>query len=340
MSITVHYGDGVLCLPASVLSRLGDVNGDTLKVLLCLAAEPDLTTEELASRLDITSKKVTAAMSFWQEAGLISMDGTPSPKTKSSTAAAAKQQADESSAIVRTVQSAPKPAPTIPRYTTDELATLLETRRELSELVDECSRVFGKVLNTHEVGILLGIVDHLDVSGEYLLLVLAHCVTMGKRSMRYVETVALSLYDEGITDTTMLEERLKQKEQLAAVEGKIRTMFGINSRALTSKEKKLIEGWLSTMKFDLDVITRAYEVTVDAIGKPSIPYANSIMERWAAAGLHTLKEIETADAEHAAQGKPTTAGNSFNTADFFGDALKRSFGEDFVPAPPPKSGKK
>ncbi len=337
MNVTVHYGDGVLCLPQAVLDRLSDVNGDTLKVLLSLAADPSLSVDELACRLDITTKKVAAALTFWQENGIISTDGAPMPSKKPTRPTV---EATEDKSTVRTAASSPKLSPSAPRYTTDELAALLESRRELSELVDECSRVLGKVLNTHEIGILLGIVDYLGVSGEYLLLLLAHCVTMGKKSVRYVETVALSLYDEGVTDTAMLEERLMQREQLAAAEGKIRAMFGIGSRALTSKEKKQVEGWLSTMKFDLDVITRAYEMTVAAIQTPTIHYANSILERWAASGLHTLAEIEEADAKRASQGKPTTAGNSFDTADFFGDALKRSFGEDFVPTPPKKSNKK
>lgn len=330
MNITIHYGDGVLCLPLSVVDRLGDVSGDALKVLLCLTADPTLNVEVLAGRLDITAKKVSAALDFWQRAGVIGIDGVPPKKPQKPTAAV---EATEEKPTVRTVQSAPKASSTIPRYTGDELATLLETRRELSDLVDECSRVFGKVLNTHEITILLGLVDYLNISGEYLLLVLAHCITMGKKSVRYAETVALSLYDEGITDTAMLEERLKQREQLAAAEGKIRTMFGLGSRALTSKEKKLIENWLSVMHFGLDVITHAYEITVSSTDKPTIPYANAILERWAAEGLHTLAEIEEADAKRASQGKPTTAGNSFDTADFFGDALKRSFGEDFVPTP-------
>ena len=338
MKVTLHYGNGVLCLPAQLLARLSDVNGDTLKVLLCLAADPSESVEQIASRLDITPKKVSAALAFWQESGMISIDGEKVAATK--TAKMTESEQAEPKITVRTVSSTSKQSTTAPRYTTDELAALLESRRELSELVDECSRVLGKVLNTHEVGILLGIVDYLGVTGEYLLLLLAHCVAMEKKSVRYAETLALSLYDEGITDEAMLEERLKQREQLAAVEGKIRSMFGLGSRALTSKEKKQLENWLSTMKFDLDVITRAYEITVASTDKPTIPYANAILERWAAEGLHTLEEIEAADAKRAAQGKPTTAGNSFNTADFFGDALKRSFGEDFVPSPPTKSGKR
>ena len=179
MKVTLHYGDGVLCLPEDVLSHLNDlkVNGDTLKVLLCLAADHSSSIEDIASRLDITPKKVSTALAFWQEAGVVSIDNEPS--AQKSAKAPATETTDPKS-TVRTVSSAPKQSATAPRYTTDELAALLESRRELSELVDECSRVLGKVLNTHEVGTLLGIVDYLGVTGEYLLLLLAHCDILQK----------------------------------------------------------------------------------------------------------------------------------------------------------------
>ena len=64
-----------------------------------------------------------------------------------------------------------------------------------------------------------------------------------------------------------------------------------------------------------------------------MPYANSIIERWHANGLHTLEEIERAEAEQKEKkankkdGKPvgTVLGNSFDTDDFFEAAMRRSF---------------
>jgi DnaD/phage-associated family protein len=223
------------------------------------------------------------------------------------------------------------PTPTtLPRYTTEELVALLENRRELAALIDECTRVLGKVLSTHETSILLGIVDYLNVDSEYLLLLLAHCAKMGKKSVRYAEKLALSLYDEGVTTPDALQECLKQKEELQEIESKLRTLFGLSARALTTKERKMINTWLFTFHYGLDVITMAYEITVDAIGKSSLPYANSILERWNAAGLRTKEDIKQAEEERATAPKnPTSPGNSFDTDDFFAAALKRSFGDDF-----------
>lgn len=335
MNMKLYYGNGVLCLPEAVLDRLADADGDTLKVLLCLAENTRASKDELASKLDITPKKVTKAIAFWQSAGLLS-EGEAVKEQKQSVTQDGSNQPD-----VSTVQSSPLHQSTaVPHYTTEELTALLESRRELTDLIDECGRVLGKVLSTHEVSVLLSLMNYLNVDGEYLLLILAYCAGIGKKSMRYVESFAISLYDEGIGDLTALQECLKRKEQKAAAEGKIRTLFGMNSRALTAKEKKLIDTWLFTYHYDIDIITRAYEMTVDAIGKPSIPYASSILERWATANLRTLADIESADAARAAQGKETSAGNSFDTDDFFGAALQRSFGEDFTPAKASASRKK
>ena len=336
MKFRIHYGDGVLCLPQAVLSLLERADADTLKVLLYIASSQNTSVAHIAQALSIDAQAVKQAIAFWRGAGLIDDAATDkaTPAVPSDSAESTKKVRVEDSAL------APKsPAPTtLPRYTTEELSALLEKRSELALLVDECARVFGKVFNTHETGLLLGMVDYLGVDGEYLLLLLAHCAKIGKKSLRYVEKIAFSLYDEGITDLPALQERLKRMEKLADAEGKIRSTFGISSRALTAKERKTIDAWLSTMNYSFDVILRAYEMTVDAIGKPSIPYTNSILERWAAAGLHTPEQIEQAEQQRAASASPVTAGNSFDTDDFFGAALSRSFGGDFSPSVP-ASGK-
>ena len=170
-----------------------------------------------------------------------------------------------------------------------------------------------------------GLVDYLGLDGEYILLLLSHCVRMEKKSLRYVEKMALTLHDEGVTETKDLEERLLRIELMASSVGKIRTMFGITSRALTAKEKGMIENWVCTMQYGDDVLQLAYETTVNAINKASIPYANTILERWYAEGYRTLADVEKAIADYGR--KKTDGGASFDVDDFFEAALKRTYGE-------------
>lgn len=330
MKYKLHYGNGVLNLPEAVLSKLKCADGDALKVLICVATGNNLSKEKIADMTGCDTLTVEKALSFWQGAELLSESTSD---RKKNVEPSKDDHQSEPAATIKSVDSAAVVAPaTLPRYTTEELVALLENRRELAALIDECTRVFGKVFSTHETSILLGIVDYLNVDGEYLLLLLAHCAKIGKKSVRYVEKFAFSLYDDGITTPSALQECLKKKEEMEEMEGKLRTLFGMNSRALTTKERKLIDTWLFTYRYGMDIITRAYEITVDAIGKSSIPYTNSILERWAAANLHTLAEIDAAEQARTAAGQAKlTPGNSFDTDDFFDAALKRSFGEDYEP---------
>jgi DnaD/phage-associated family protein len=136
--------------------------------------------------------------------------------------------------------------------------------------------------------------------------------------------MAISLYDEGICDAAELEKKLKRIEDMARAAGRVRAIFGIGSRALTAKEKQLIDTWVSTMKYGDDVITRAYEVTVDSIGKASVSYAGKVLERWHADGLVTLEDVDRAMAEY--KRKKAGDGSSFDVDDFFNAALERTYG--------------
>ena len=85
------------------------------------------------------------------------------------------------------------------------------------------------------------------------------------------------------------------------------------------------------------------KITVDAIGEPKLKYMNSILSKWNSEKLDTLEAIDAYQAEHgkeqgkkapgqrATQKPGTRPGGSFDTEDFFGDAVRRSFGEDFDP---------
>lgn len=318
MKMKFQYGTDAVILPASAAAHFDKATKQDIAVLFALAAEPTLSVDADAACKAVTVKlalkpgELEAALAFWRGTGvLLTAEGEADPSPIASEPAPAK---------VRVVTERG-----MPLYSSEELSGLLERRKELASLIDECQRTFGKIFNTGEVSIVAGMMDHLGFDGEYVLLLLAHCVRMEKRSLRYAERVALTLHDEGVTDAADLEERLRRIEVMATATGKLRAMFGISSRSLTTKEKGMIEKWLCVMQYSDDVLQLAYEITVDAIGKASIPYANTILERWFAEGYKTLEDVQNAIADYKRKKSDNNA--SFDVDDFFEAALKRSFGE-------------
>ena len=154
--------------------------------------------------------------------------------------------------------------------------------------------------------------------------------------MRYVESTAYGLYDEGIQDVAALQEKIRRMEDMADSEKRLRQLLGIGERQLTSAEKKAFSKWLYDFGYDLEIITYAFEVTVDAKGKYSMKYMDAVLTNWYNEKLRTLDEIKAANerfrAEHQkpGQGRAGSAKQgSFDTDDFFSAAVRRSLGDDF-----------
>ncbi len=320
--MTFQFGTGVLNLPQAVLSH-PEADAVQLRVLLWLASDLTLSQKpaQLAKLADTTQTAAKQAISFWRSCGVLGEgEGEATP------------------AMAEVVPVAPKKrlqrADELPTYTSTELAALLESRASVRTLVDEAQQLLGKLFNISEVNILVGMLDYLGMSEECVLMLLAHCRNIGKTNLRSIEKTAYQFVDRGITDASAMEEEIRTLETLHSFEGEARGLFGMKSRALTSRESKMLRAWVS-FGYDIEIVRLAYEMTVHATGEASFPYANSILERWNAEGLRTLEQIEQAEEKQKqkkAASKNDTAGNvlghSFDTDDFLAAALRRSFSDE------------
>ena len=330
-----NYGQGVLVLPSTVPEA--DATPEQLRVLLWLASDPTLFAKpaQLARLAGADREEIGDILDFWQSVGVLSNDKEAQESKKvqrKSTDKPAKSATDTkktTSATEAKPAAEAKPAflaraDELPNYSTTELSDLLEKSQSLRMLIEEAQNTWGKIFNPYETTILVGLSDYLGLDNEYILLLLAHCKRVGKKSLREVEYYALRLVDKGITDATALEEYIKCNEMRRSIEGKIRTMFGLGSRAFTTKEETMINNWAS-YGYGEDIIRRAYDITVGTAKEASIPYANSILKCWHSEGLDTAAQIDAKlDAEREKKGQAVMTG-SFDTDDFFEAALKRSY---------------
>ncbi len=321
MKIDLLYGKSAVVLPGSVAFKLDRATKRDLKILFAIADGREKSESEIAALVGCTESELLASVAFWRGAGVIDIiDGestpelteteaepVPEPAKKKTEKASKKAEADLSDEL--------------PRYTTLELNRLLAENQDSSMLVDECQRIAGKIFNPHEISVLVGLRDYLCLDNDYIMILLANCVEHGKKSLQYLKKRAFSLCDEGINDPVTLHEHLIRLDAASSLEGEIRKLFGMRDRELTTKEKKFISKWVIEYAYSIDVIKKAYEMTVDAIGQSSPAYTNAIIERWYAAGLKDIDAIEASESE-----KLPVEG-SFDTNDFFESALRRSFGE-------------
>lgn len=312
MKIVPIYKNKVLALPAEVVSeKLSTATKEELQVLLSVYAEPEFDACTLASKLEMTVNVFNRALESWRDNGVLSIEGEDAP-TKEKTAARDAQKLRKSAI-----------ASTIARYTSNELAAVVETREGCTELLDSCQQILGKIFNTAETSIIIGLLEQMSLSHEYILRLCMHAAEMQKKSVRYVEKMAIDLYDRDITTYPALEEELLKVRDRVSFENFVRELFGTGKRALIKKEKDFIVAWSEKFKFSREMIQKAYEITVSKTNDSSMSYANAILENWYAAGFKSVEEVETAEQERTKNAVPT--GSSFSTDSFFEAALKRSY---------------
>lgn len=328
----LNFQQDVLVLPGSLLNHCSEADAATMRVLLWLASDLSLVQKpkQLAKLADCDARAVKAALQFWEFRDVLVKDGDDAVPAMA-TVSEKEVKKEKSKSAESEKRTLLRRADELPNYTTIELAELMEQRAAVRVLVDEAQRILGKMFNPSEVNILVGMLDYLGMNEECILLLLAHCKRIGRVNLRSIEKYAFSMADKGITDAEAMEAQILLAEAMHTFEGEVRTLFGMKSRALTSKESKMLNAWIS-FGYGIDIVRIAYEMTVSATNEPSVPYANAILERWNADGLRTKEQIESRLAEEKAkkEGKKnggTELGNSFDTDDFLEAALKRSMGD-------------
>ena len=314
--ININYEGGAAAMPLALLKCIESASKTDIRILvaaLSCASMGGFASEEVIRLAGVDEKQLSASIKFWTEKGLFS-----------ESAAAETEEIGTKNEDTKIVGATVKRSDEVPNYSPVELSVILERRKEASHFIDECQRLMGKMFNTHEINIILGLADYFGLEWEYIMTVISYCGQKGKRSVKYAEKLAISMSDSGIETVEELIAKLAELDAAAENENCVRSLFGMKARALTAKEKKFIGAWFGKMGYNIDIVSRAYEITVNATGEASVPYTNAILERWSSEGLQTLEEIDASIEKKKNEVKSESAG-SFDTDDFFEAALRRSF---------------
>lgn len=313
MKITPVYKNRIISLPAEILAdKLVSVSKEDLQVLLAVYAENEFDPVALAEKLEMTQNVFKRSLEMWRDSGVLLIDGN------------AGQPSVQESSVPTEAQRKSAVASAVARYTSSELAAVVERREGCTELLDSCQQILGKIFNAQETTVIIGLYDQFSLSPEYILRLCTHAAEMQKKSIRYVEKMAIDFYDRDITSYSALEDELMRLRDRASFEGFVRDLFGIGRRAFIKKEKDFMTAWSEKYCFTREMIVKAYEITVAKTNDSSMNYANAILENWYASGFKTLADVEAAEAERTKSGA-VPAGSSFSTDSFFEAALKRSY---------------
>ena len=181
------------------------------------------------------------------------------------------------------------------RSLTPDHISELKQNEEVSQLLYIAEQYLAKTLTPTEMQKIFFFYDELHMSADLIEYLVEDCGSRGRKSMRYIETVALAWTRDGVTTVEMARDASSRfsKDYYTILKA-----MGISGRNPVENEISYIDTWRKTYGFDLELILEACSRTVLSTGQPSFQYADKILSGWKKKNVHTLEDVRLLDAEH------------------------------------------
>lgn len=312
MNLTVHIpGFGQMFgVPNAVVDQyLKLATPSQLKVLLYLLRHNSQALEhsEIAKALGMPEELVEEATLFWSQTDLFAATETAPAQPEA--------PAPEKEAIPSAVKAAPRNGRVLAQLSSKsgemspvEIAAAIEGSDELKTLFRMAEQQLGRPLRHVEQKSLVWMHDSNNIGSDIILTVLLYCKSVDKSSVTYAESIITAWWNDGIRTLPQVTSAINDMEHRRSFTGHIRKAFEMN-RKPTPKQQEYIDAW-QDKQIPLELITYAYEKTVENTDKLSFPYLDSILSRWMAAGYRTRTDVDAKDRPDPGESKYN--GNSKN----------------------------
>ena len=295
-------------------------NGEFVKVylrLLRLAASGQPSAlSDVADTLSCTEKDVARALRYWEKAGLLKLQSDAGgeitgiafvPIDAGTGSTGPGGMAIDSSVTNGSETSPPDdktsdlrrgvPGSAVPKrkQLTAARITQLEDTEDFMYLLFVSGQYLGRNLTRTDIDTLGYFYDELHMGVDLIEYLIEYCVSNNHTSIRYIETVGLAWHAEGITTVEAAKEvsRKYNKDYYAILKA-----LGIYNHSPISAEIQLMDKWMKTYSFTMDVIREACTRTVMQTAKPTLAYADGILTRWYNEHIRTLEDVKNEDELH------------------------------------------
>lgn len=272
----------VFALPAAVVDETLRMAGLTqLKVLLWFARNGTFDAEACAARIGKPPAECEEAMRAWVETGLLTAEG-------------------------EATAPAPVPAPALPVPVAEPkkrpgLPAVIEKQKSSADfdyLLKTAEQRLGRPITPGEMESFLFIYDTVGLPAEVILMILVDAVNKNKVRVKssfrsYLEKVAITWAEQGITTVPAAEAELCRQEKRRKVKEHVEALFGLE-KPLTLLQLDNAVRWQEEFRFTDEVLLVALAKCREKTETVNVNYIARILEGWYADGITTAEQAKEA----------------------------------------------
>jgi primosome, dnaD subunit len=322
---------GILIEKEENIAKLG--NGDDFEEILLTKNLPSKEELEEARRILNAANEIYRRREITKDAEKNSEEDNTDEPDKVLDETLETQAGDEVKKEENSIEEPPEPKP--PKLPDRSLVDLpkLKSDEDFQELVFCVQTYTEKIFSPTDTEKLAYLYDVVGMSKDLLEYIAEISVQKGKKSISYIEKIALSFHEKGITT---VEEAKEDNVKFYNENRAVLKAFGIYDRVLAPVESRFVKKWFDEYCFSPEIVVEAINRTVINTSSQSFTYADGILTRWYKENVRTLADIKALDEKHDDKVKSTnrpagvTAASKFNNFEQRNDNIDSDMQNKFM----------
>ena len=255
--------------------------GEFVKVYLLMlkyniASEIGVSSQVLASTLNLLESDIMNALNYWNDEGVIKLVPIDKMNNFSIEFLSLDEESIENSR---------------------ENINILEAlnNSETTDMLKDIEKILARPLSSKEMEIYLGWQRDFAFPSELILILIEYCSSKGKNNFRYIEKVAESWHDMNIKTVEEAQHHIKQNEDKWSKIRRILSYLGMNTSEVMKPQEEMLEKWLFIYKFNMDIIQKACDICFERLNRADFKYIDGILSKWNQNNIRTLEDIALKD---------------------------------------------
>lgn len=275
----------VFSVPAVIVDRYLSLSSpEQMQTLLWVLRHASEQPDEAAicEALRFTPENVREYLLYWQNEGILQLDGVCAKPT------ASKPKAEQTPSPIQK-----KELPDLPdvKPTQAQILTRTQEMPELDYLFDQAQKKFGRTIGYDGQCALLMMHDQYGLPVEVILMIIEYCAEVRKTSNAYITAMGKSWAQEEIDTIEKAEEKISILHRCGSIWKELASMAGISAPNPTTVQSEYLRTWIYELGYNIDMIFLAYEEMANRCAKLSFAYMNKVLRNWHGKGLRTPQDV-------------------------------------------------
>ena len=272
-------------LPTEIADRgLKFATGEQLKVIIAIFRNPEITTEEIAKKTNLSPNEVRECVEYWVDNGILKNGKT--------------EEVVKIEKQVATVEKPKMPLPEI-RFTNPtqaEINAVLKKNGAVKRLFDEAQEILGKTLGYTMQCTIYSIVYQYGITPDVANCLLYFAKSIDNTSQNDILKIAKYWAENGITDMISADDYITETEKALNLFRELAKNTNNDTSTPTFAVLELFCEWIR-WGYTINEVHKAFEIMkaekqTGRLVWNNVTHMNGTIKNWRKQGMLSLEEIE------------------------------------------------